>query len=294
MNLSNFDRFIGIDWSGAKDPRRGLQVAQCFQGTAVPQIVLNSKGRKWRRREVIDWLVQIDNQVERIIAGFDFAFAYPYCDKDAYFHKHILSPENVESLWKLIDSICREADDFYGGPFYLTRGAPFSDYLLYQTSTGKCYRNRMRITDNRCDELGGNPAPVFKCVGPDSVGIGSIAGMRLLHEVNSNLNSMLFIWPFQRENKIRSVIVEIFPRFFYILAGANPREWRNRRNVNNTLKYFGSEELTHEVEIQSEDQVDAIISAAAIRLLKSAPDTWQPARLNACARAYEGWIFGVV
>ncbi len=290
----NFTRFIGIDWSGAKDPRRGLRVAQCFQGTTVPQIVLNSKGGKWRRREVLDWLVQINNQGDRIIAGFDFAFAYPYCDERAYFTGHDRTPKNAASLRELIDSICQDSGDFYGGPFYLTRGAPFSDYLLYQTYRGERYRNRMRITDNRCAELAGNPSSVFKCVGPESVGSGSVAGMRVLHHISSQLNKNFLIWPFQRDDNARSLIVEIFPRFFYKLAGTNPREWGNRRNVNNTLNYFGSEELTHEVEIQSEDQVDAIISAAAIRLLKSAPDTWQPARLNACARAYEGWIFGVV
>ncbi len=289
--LLDFTRFIGIDWSGAENPGRGLQVAQCFQDNAVPQIVLKGESLNWRRREVLDWLVQINNQGERIIAGFDFAFAYPYCDEKGYFPGHKDSPKSFKSLWKVIDSIC--GGDFYGGPFYKRNNAKFSDYLLYSTYKGQKYSGRMRITDNRCAELAGNPAPVFKCVGPESVGIGSVAGMRLLHEVNS-LNKDFIIWPFQSNDNTRSLIVEIFPRFFYKLAEVNPQEWRNRHTINNALRFFDSDELPTEVEIESEDQIDAIISAAAIRHLAGNPDTWQPPGLNECARAYEGWIFGVV
>jgi len=288
----NFNRFIGIDWSGAENPGRGLQIAQCFQGNTIPQIVSKRESLNWRRREVLDWLVQINNQGERIIAGFDFAFAYPYCDEKAYFPGHKNSPNSFKSLWKVIDSIC--GGDFYGGPFYKRNNAKFSDYLLYSTYKGQKYSGRMRITDNRCAELAGNPAPVFKCVGPESVGIGSVAGMRLLYYVNSNLNKDFFVWPFQRENNERSVIVEIFPRFFYILAGMNPRDWRNRDTINSALKWFGSEALLHDVAIETDDQIDAIISAAAIRHLAGNPATWQPSRLNECARAHEGWILGVV
>lgn len=290
----NFDRFIGIDWSGAKDPRRGLGIAQCFRGQGVPRIVPNNGTRGWRRKEVLDWLIGLNRAGERLVAGFDFAFAYPYCDAQAYFPGHRHTPEKAKSLWELIEAVCRDAEDFYGGPFYLTRAAPFADYLLYQKYKGKKYQGRMRITDNRCNKLTGNPSSVFKCVGPESVGSGSIAGMRFLHQVNSRLREDFQIWPFQPEDNGRSVIVEIFPRFFYILAGASPRAWRNRDNVNQVLKYFDSEVLSPDFTSESEDQIDAIISAVAIRRLAGNPETWNPAGLTDCARIYEGWIFGVV
>jgi hypothetical protein len=290
----NFERFIGIDWSGAENPGRGLQVAQCFQDNAVPQIVLKRESLNWRRRDLLDWLVQINRQGERIIVGIDFAFAYPYCDEKAYFPGHEFKPKDVKSLWNKIDFSCQEAPDFYGGPFYKSQNAPFSDYLLYQKYKGKKYSNRMRITDNRCAKLAGNPSSVFKCVGPESVGSGSVAGMRLLHHISLQLNTTFLIWPFQRDDNARSLIVEIFPRFFFKLAEVNPREWRNRDTVNNALEFFGSDILPSNVGIESEDQIDAIISAAAIRHLAGKPNSWQPSGLNECARAYEGWIFGVV
>ncbi len=289
----NFSRFIGIDWSGARDPRRGLKIAECFPGRAVPQIVPKGGSKGWRRREVLDWLIDLNSRGEPLIAGFDFAFAYPYCDEKAYFPGHGHTPDNVEVLWGLIDSVCRDAEGFYGGPFYLTQDAPFADYLLYMNYKGKKYRPRMRVADDLCAKMAGNPAPVFKCVGPESVGIGSVAGMRFLYAVKSKSNKDFSIWPFQRENQGRSVIVEIFPRYFYILAGANPRQWHNRTEVNKALKYFDSEPLPPGLEIESEDQIDAIVSAAAIRHLAGKPKIWQPAGLNECARAHEGWIFGV-
>lgn len=291
-----FDRFIGIDWSGDKDPRRGLQVAQCLPGRSVPQIVPNEGSNGWRRKEVLNWLIRLRGKGEWLVAGFDFAFAYPFCDEEDYFPKHAQTPKSAASLWELVDCICREAGDFYGGPFYLTRDAPFSDYLLYQTYPGERYRNRMRITDNRCAELAGNPASVFKCVGPESVGIGSIAGMRMLHYVSSQLKQSYLIWPFNPINHSISVIVEIYPRLFFRLAGRNSaRDWRDLTIVNEVLRHFDSNPLPPDTKaIESKDKIDAIISAAAIRHLAANLDTWNPPGLTDCARAYEGWIFGVV
>lgn len=293
MEGGHFNRFIGIDWSGAKDPRRGLQAAQCFQGTAVPQIVINGKPRNWRRAAVLDWLVQIHQTGEKVLAGFDFSFAYPYCDEKAYFPGHDQTPKNAESLWKLVDAVCQGAGDFYGGPFYLTQDAPLADYLLYMNYKGRCYSNRMRITDGRCIKHGGNLNSVFKCVGPESVGIGSIAGMRMLHHIKNHLNKNFLIWPFEKPDNSRSVIGEIYPTLFFRLAGQNTKTWRNRETINHALKYFGSDSLPDDIRIESKDEVDAIISAAAIRHLASNPNTWQPAELSGCAEVFEGWILGV-
>ena len=77
MKSSNFHRLIGIDWSGAKDPRRGLRVAQCFQGTAVPQIVLNSDGGNWRSKEILDWLIKLNNRGGKGTRGFDSPLPIP-------------------------------------------------------------------------------------------------------------------------------------------------------------------------------------------------------------------------
>ena len=285
-----FNRFIAIDWSGRENIGRNLQVSQCFPGIAVPEIVKNGQSHKWRRSEVLDWLIKIIKQKERIIAGFDFAFAYPYCDEKAYFPGHKDSPKSIKSLWKVIDSIC--GGDFYGGPFYKRNNAKFSDYLLGPDYKGKKYSPRMRVTENHSAGQGGNPSSVFKCFGKGQVGSGSVAGMRFLHHINRILNGDFLIWPFQRLDSSRSLIVEIYPGFFYKKAGANSQVRQNSEKLNSILKFFNSEPASN-LERKTEDQKDAIISAAAIRHFAVKQKTWNPDGLTGCARTYEGWIFGV-
>jgi hypothetical protein len=195
-------------------------------------------------------------------------------------------------LWESVNSICQDCDDFYAGPFYKNHDAPFADYLLYQNYRGQRFSNRMRITDKCCAKIAGVPSSVFKCVGPESVGVGSVAGMRMLHHVNCNFKGEFLIWPFQVLDNRRSVFVEIFPRLFYKLAGQDPQNWSDRDTVNNALEWFGSDALPSDAMIESEDQIDAIISAAAIRHLSINPKTWQSEKKNKCARHFEGWIFG--
>lgn len=292
-----FDRFIGIDWSGAEDLGQKIQIAQCLPGRGVPQIVPNESSSGWRRAEVLDWLIEKNGTGKRLIAGFDFAFAYPYCDKEAYFPEANDSPRTIEALWNIIDRICQDSSDFYGGPFYKRPTAPFSEYLHYPRNRGILYEERLRKTDASCRQVGCNPASVFKCLGAQSVGIGSIAGMRMLHNVSQELKQSYLIWPFNPINHSISVIVEIYPRLFFKLAGQNSaRAWSDLTIVNEVLRHFDSNSLPPDTRtIESKDKIDAIISAAAIRHLASNPNTWQPAGLkNECARTYEGWIFGVV
>lgn len=294
--LTNFDKFIGIDWSGAKDPRQGLKVAECSQGTTVPQIRPNRQKGNWRRMEVLDLLVNLHKEGKKVHAGFDFAFAYPYCDKGAYFPEHKRSPKTVEALWKTIDEICHDSTDFYGGLFYIPQDAMFGEYLHYTFKKGKKYEARFRETDASCKKIKGCvPSSVFKCLGAASVGIGSIAGMRMLHYIKCYLNKDFQIWPFEKADDGRSVIVEIYPASFFRLAGQNPRNWRNPAVVNDALEYFGSQPLPSDQRFESKDEIDAIISAAAIRHLANKPNhnIWQPAALSEDARKFEGWIFGV-
>jgi uncharacterized protein with HEPN domain len=170
-----FDRFIGIDWSGAEKIDSKIQVAQCFSGKKVPEIINNIEKPNWRRHDVINWLAKLHHDGQRVLVGFDFAFAYPYCDKEAYFPFHPQSPKTVDALWDKIDTICQESQDFFGGPFYKPPDAMFVEFLRYPIRKGKRYEDRLRKTEDSCKKIKGcNPASVFLCLGPQSVGIASI------------------------------------------------------------------------------------------------------------------------
>ena len=226
--------------------------------------------------------------------GADFAFAYPYCDKSAYFPGHPESPASALALWQTINSICRDERHFYAGPFYKDRATPFSDYFCYQTFTGTHFDNkRLRRTEKVCVALyNTRPTCAFKCVGQDQVGSGSAAGMRVLHFLATNHKNTISIWPFDSVSKSKSTLVEIFPRLFFTLAKKDPQQWSNNDTVNAVLKHYNSRLLTQGITTYSEDEVDAIISAAALRDLSSGAGVWHPQSLDEETRRFEGWIFG--
>jgi hypothetical protein len=291
-----FRQYIAIDWSGAKGPRLpGLQAAACKAGRAPPAIV-PSPGNNWTRTKLLDWLVHQCQTAGPVLIGFDFAFAYPYCDARprAYFPGHAASPASAAALWAAVDGICQGADDFYGGPFYRQRHAPFADYLCHRRPTGERYdSSRYRVTETVCRQVYGvRPTCVFKCVGAESVGCGSVAGMRVLHHLVRRHRDRVSIWPFHRVG-LQSVILEIFPRLYYVQADEDPRRWRDPSVVNRVLTRYDSDSLPRHVRATTEDQADALVSAAAIRCLARQDRFWNPSAMTPCARRREGWIFGV-
>jgi hypothetical protein len=288
-----FEEFIGIDWSGAKEPYlKKLKVAVCVPGESVPKLVSPPKGENWSRDELVDWVIEKATQ-QRILVGADFAFAYSYCDQNAYFPGHLKSPESASALWQTVETICQDEPNFYGGSFYKNQAAPFSQCLCYQTYRGPHFdNNRLRRTEQACKLIGTRPTCSFKCVGPDQVGAGSVAGMRVLYYLTTNHSNILSIWPFDNVVSGKSTLVEIFPRLFFILARQNPQRWRTTGVVNAVLEHFSSKPLSEGTAMESEDEVDAIVAAAALRSLSCNSEAWNPQSLDREMRRYEGWIFG--
>ncbi|MGC9965077.1 MAG: hypothetical protein ABSE08_06715 [Syntrophobacteraceae bacterium] len=293
--MRQFDRHIAMDWSGAKGPRLpGLQVADCPTGTLAPTIIPNPKGGHWKRSDLAQWLISQMAGNKRLLLGLDCGFAYPFCDQQTYFPDHLKTPNSRGELWACIETICTTDKQFYGGSFYLRYDAPFADHLLYQTYRGKKFSiNRLRITERECCASGASPTCMFKCVGSDSVGIGSVAGMRFLHYLKINFQDKIAIWPFDDISLASCVIVEVFPRLYFHLAGQNPQQWSRPNVINATLGFFGSGPLTPMMAVNTEDEADAIITSAALRSLAKKLRCWSPPKMTECARLHEGWIFGV-
>lgn len=293
-NLDMIDRFIGIDWSGDRRARiNKLQVAVCSPGELGPKLESPAEEKYWSRDEIAQWVVQEANN-KCVLIGMDFAFAFPYCDKNTYFPGHHQGPESVEALWEMVDTVCKDEPNFYGGTFYRNKSSHYSKYFWYPKFKGARFDgSRLRVTEKACQRGNAKPACSFKCLGPDQVGPGSVAGMRTLHHINKIRSNSINIWPFDSFVDGKSTIVEIFPRLFYILAGQKPQDWNKIDVINAILRYFGSKPLHRDVRIRTEDEADAIISAAALRGLSSNEDLWNPLDLDERTRLYEGWIFGI-
>ena len=286
-----FGRIVAIDWSGAKSPEKRIQVAEYLPGKNIVTLVPPPRKSKWTRTMVWDQYFGGDS-IESALIGIDFAFAYPYCDKGAYFPGHPQTPPNVTSLWAEVDAICADRPDFYGGPFYLTEKAKFSDHLMYQEYTGPKYRERFRQTEVACKCAGIDPKDVFKCVGP-TVGVGSVAGFRFLSKIKTE--NVAHIWPFCGEPAPSgTTVVEIYPSRFLNCAEVYLNKGSNLDQVKAALKYYDvclSPDLTDRD--FTGDERDALVSAAGMKwwLNCKGPSAWEAVE-RSCAM-YEGWIFGI-
>ena len=315
-----FDRFVGIDWSGAKGPRQaGIQLSMALPGRGVPTRIDPPSGHLWGRQAVFEWLVRAadvgtdtgdagtdtggdgngnrSNESARgsILVGIDFAFAHPFCDENAYYPGLAGAPETPAALWQCIADICKNDGHFYGGAMFAAPG--FGDYYLSPRNHGAPhYRSRRRVAELAAKASARAPSPTFKAIGADNVATGSMAGMRMIHALKAELGDALAVWPFQPVSPARPsamVLVEIFPSYYFHAAGLNPA--RNAAAdpgfMTAALNAWSSDGVGADYAPRGSDvdEADAMISASALRHIATTPGCWQAPQ----AAAMEGWILGV-
>ena len=291
--MRDFDCFVGIDWSGARGAyQAGLAVFMAEAGDSAPMRVIPPNQKRWSRHEIARWLEEISAN-RRVLAGIDFAFAYPVYDMEGaycgYFPEFADSPQDVATLWRLIEEINQTEAHLYGGAIW-----DHPDLGAYYNAPsgrrGAKFYSRRRQTEQAAKEVK-SPSPTFNCVGPAGVGTGSLAGMRLLHHLADKAE----IWPFDNHpaGSKNLTLVEIFPSYYFALAGIHAVGGNHGKLavLNKAFSYFGSQGLAADFRAGGPDfdEADAAISAAALRALAADPAIWKP--FGAAAR--EGWIFGV-
>ena len=295
-----FRAHIGIDWSGARGPRQpGIQVAQARPGRGAPKTVMPAGGRHWGREAILDWLLAQTDVAARapVLVGIDFAFAHPFIDEGAYFPGLADSPADPERLWARVEAVCAADPNLYGGAMFSAPG--LADYYLSpRHHAAPLYRSRRRMTELAARRAARAPSPTFKAIGADNVATGSMAGMRLIRALRAALGARLAVWPFDavtppRMDGLAMVLVEIFPSYYFHLAGFNPAKnaAADPAFMNGALKAYDSRGVGADFAPRGADadEADAIISAAALRYFADRPDSWQAPP----AAASEGWIFGV-
>ncbi|HEV7371896.1 hypothetical protein [Arenibaculum sp.] len=282
-----FDRFVAIDWSGARGSRyRGIAVAQCGPGDEAPRLVPAPDGW-WSRGAVLDWLRR--DAPGRVLAGFDFAFSLPFAKAG----RHFADPgaAGAFDLWDLVERACGDAPDFLGSPFVET--APFAADFWVRGPRPAGYVDARRETERVCMEEGlGHPQSPYHLIGSKQVGRGALAGMRVLRRLRHDLGRDVAIWPFEAETADRLVCVEIYPRLFLRLAGFGTRKVRDRAALDGCLARLGSRP-TGTGGAPDDHQADALVSAAGLRRLAAEASAWRPCRLDERSRRRDGWIFGV-
>ena len=299
--LSGFSAFLGIDWSGAKTKSHaGLQLAHALPGNGVPLRVSPPLLKYWSRQQVFDYLVATAENAKGkkpVLVGIDFAFAHPFVDKDSYFPETDLSPANVVSLWAMVDQVNVGQHDLYGGAMF--QHALWGDYYLAPpTYQARHYASRRRVTEIAARAAGRSPSPTFKAVGADNVSTGSLAGMRLLHQLKRQLGARLSVWPFDAivAGQTNLVLVEIFPSCYFSRLGMVPakKAAADPAFLNQALAGYGSDGVPADFRAMGHDadEADAIIAAAALRHFSTASSFRLSADIKAAAQQ-EGWIYGV-
>jgi hypothetical protein len=205
--MTEFDCFIGVDWSGNKSSwQKGLQVAIARPGTTAP-VLLRGEGHKgrWSRESFAQWLAHKTRQ-GRALVGLDFAFGFP--DVAA------VIPE-LELSWRYVAELCHSEKNFYGGRFFKERDALHTPLINSASVRGRSYSaTRLRRTEIAAKRTkGATPQTVFNAIGAAQVGPSSISGMRFLQHMREYHTENVAIWPLDVLDN-RSVIVEVFPRFF--------------------------------------------------------------------------------
>jgi hypothetical protein len=113
-----FDRFVGIDWSGAH-PARGIAVAFCDRGRGGPRTMAPRCGSRWTRTAVLEWLLGELASSRRLLIGFDFAFSLG-AGRGTFLAG---ADATAFDLWALVDRVAGDGPDYLGlrfatGPEY--------------------------------------------------------------------------------------------------------------------------------------------------------------------------------
>ncbi|TRW18207.1 hypothetical protein [Glacieibacterium frigidum] len=268
-----FDRFVGIDWSGARGHRHpSIVVATAEQGDAAPLIVPPA-GRCWSRQEVLDWLrVQQGSPLVGLDAGFGFA-AIPGFDGPA------------RALWAAIDRICADDADLGGHAFV----AAHRDIFWMGKADGpRAARALFRVTERAyADSKLGQPTSNFVLLGASQVGKATLSAMRLLNHLGWP------VWPFDPVPADGPLILEIYAQAFAAMGGVRGK-LRTRDALDAVLLRLGSAPMPRDFPETFADHVgDALVSAAGLRAIADDPAWWSPAGLTPAIAATEGWTFGI-
>ncbi len=242
MNLA-FERYIGIDYSGAQTPASSLKGLRVYAGdhlSAPQEVVPPPSPRKyWTRRGVAEWLVERLSEGPPTLVGIDHGFSFPL----QYFEQHRLPLDWPSFL-----------DDF-------ERHWPTDEDIYVEFVRDGIVGNAAARSGNprwrRLTELRTRTAKsVFHFDVQGSVAKATHAGIPWLRYIRQQVGDRVHFWPFDgwKVPPNRSVVAEVYPSLWtrtFPSAGRTPdqqdafaiAEWLWRQDCDGSLGKFLSPEL---------------------------------------------------
>lgn len=209
-----FDRYIGIDYSGAQTPTSSLKPLRVYMAdrASLPVEVQPPLGPRkyWTRRGIAGWLVARLSEAPPTLVGIDHGFSFPL----RYFETHNLPHDWLAFL-----------DDFQSH-------WPTDDEHTYVdfVREGECGSGAARTGNPRwrrlTEERAGGAKSVFHFDVQGSVAKSTHAGIPWLRYLRQQLGGRVHIWPFDGWEipTALSVVAEVYPQLW---SGALEREDRN-------------------------------------------------------------------
>ncbi len=208
-----FERYIGIDYSGAETPVSGLKGLRVYvsDASSLPIEVLPppSPRKYWTRRGLAEWLLAQLQEGPATLVGIDHGFSFP----KQYFEHHGLPLNWPDFL-----------EDF-------RRHWPTDEDHVYVSFVrdGVCGNGAARRGDarwRRLTEIGSKAKSVFHFDVPGQVALSTHAGLPWLLFLRNQLAGRVHFWPFDGWHipSGRSAVVEAYPALW---SGAFAREDRN-------------------------------------------------------------------
>jgi hypothetical protein len=256
-----FDRYIGIDYSGAQTPTsslKGLRVNMAERASPPVEVLPPPSPRKyWTRRGIAEWLVARLCEEQRALVGIDHGFSFPL----RYFEIHRLPPDWPAFLDDFLRHWPTDEDNTY---------VDFVREGIRGNGAARSGNPRWRrLTEVRA----GGAKSVFHFDVQGSVAKSTHAGLPWLYYLRRQAGDRVHFWPFDGWDVPpgRSVIAEVFPSL-----------WRHG----------------FEHEGRSRDQHDAYSIAAWMRradLDGSLAEFFKPSLTLAerTVAEVEGWILGI-
>jgi hypothetical protein len=195
-----FERYIGIDYSGAQTPSSSLKGLRVFAADrlTIPQEVQPppSPRKYWSRRGIAEWLVARLSEETPTLVGIDHGFSFPL----QYFEQHRLPLDWPSFL-----------DDFQR--HWPTDEDIYVDFVR-EGVTGNGAARSGNPRWRRVTELRARTAKsVFHFDVQGSVAKSTHAGIPWLRYIRQRAGGRVHFWPFDGWSvpPSRSVVVEVYP-----------------------------------------------------------------------------------
>jgi hypothetical protein len=244
--MSAFERYIGIDYSGAEtceSSLKGLRVYMADRANGPREVAPPPSPRKnWTRKAIAHWLVERLSEASPTLVGIDHGFSFPL----RYFEKYDLPHDWPGFL-----------DDFQ-------KHWPTDERNTYVdfVREGECGNGAARCGNSRwrrVTETRAGAKSVFHFDVPGSVAKSTHAGIPWLRFLRMRVEDRMHFWPFDGWTVPpgKSAVVEVYPALWSHSFPRDGRdshqqdayaaaEWLRRNGHDGSLARFFGPSLTEQ------------------------------------------------